>query len=172
MARCSGCGATITEQDRTCPDCGMELGIGVTFVKSRGPGPGAVPTPAPLGAAADWAGQAGAVMATLTLRRGAALTEERFPLGERVTVGRSDVTTGPVEVDLAPLPEAIYLSRRHAEMWRDASGQWLIRDLGSQNGTYVRPAALTQFQRVEQETPIHDGDEVAFGNARFEFRTG
>lgn len=51
------------------------------------------------------------------------------------------------------------------------NGKWFIKDLGSQNGTLVRPASSTQFQRVAQEQPVNDGDEMAFGNARFEFRT-
>jgi len=110
-------------------------------------------------------------LARLTLRRAGAPTSESFPLGEHVTVGRFDVETGPVDVDMGPLPEGAYLSRHHAEMWRDGSGKWLIKDLGSQNGTFVRPANSTKFQRVTQDQPINDGDEIAFGNARFEFRT-
>jgi pSer/pThr/pTyr-binding forkhead associated (FHA) protein len=110
-------------------------------------------------------------MAKLTLRRAGALTSDVFPLGEHVTVGRFDVETGPVDVDMGPLPEGAYLSRHHAEMWRDGNGKWFIKDLGSQNGTFVRPANMTTFQRVIQDQPINDSDEIAFGNARFEFRT-
>jgi pSer/pThr/pTyr-binding forkhead associated (FHA) protein len=110
-------------------------------------------------------------MARLTLRRAGALTSESFPLAEQVSIGRFDVETGPVDVDLGPLPEGAYLSRRHAEVRRDANGNWFIKDLGSQNGTFVRSTSSQQFQRVVQEQPINDGDEIAFGNARFEFRT-
>jgi pSer/pThr/pTyr-binding forkhead associated (FHA) protein len=110
-------------------------------------------------------------LAKLTLRRGGALTNESFPVGEHVTIGRFDVETGPVDVDLGPLPEGAYLSRHHAEVWRDGSGKWFIKDLGSQNGTFVRLDKSAKFERVTQDQPLSDGDEIALGNARFEFRT-
>jgi pSer/pThr/pTyr-binding forkhead associated (FHA) protein len=106
------------------------------------------------------------------LKRGGALTSESFPLWERVVLGRFDPDTGPVDVDFGALPEAVYVSRRHAEMWRDTAGQWFIKDLGAGNGTFVRTQSQTQFQRVTGEQPIADGDEIALGNARFAFRVG
>lgn len=108
--------------------------------------------------------------ARLTLRRAGTLTDQVFPLGDRGTIGRFDVETGPVDVDMGQLPEGTYLSRHHAEIWRDGNGAWFVKDLGSQNGTFVRSATSSQFQRVSQEQGINDGDEIAFGNARFEFR--
>jgi pSer/pThr/pTyr-binding forkhead associated (FHA) protein len=110
-------------------------------------------------------------LARLTLKRSGVLTSETFQLGERVTVGRFDPDSGPVDVDLGALPEAPYISRHHAEIWRDAAGQWFIKDLGSRSGTFVRATGQTQFQRVTGEQAINDGDEVALANARFEFRT-
>jgi pSer/pThr/pTyr-binding forkhead associated (FHA) protein len=80
--------------------------------------------------------------------------------------------TGPVDVDLGPLPEAVYVSRHHAEIWCDASGQWLVKDLGSGNGTFVCGAGQPQFHRVSGDHPIQNGDDLALGNARFEFRAG
>jgi pSer/pThr/pTyr-binding forkhead associated (FHA) protein len=77
-----------------------------------------------------------------------------------------------VDVDLGPLPEAVYISRQHAEIWSDASGQWFIKDLGSGNGTFICAAGERQFRKVSGEQPIKDGDEISLGNARFEFRTG
>jgi len=75
-------------------------------------------------------------------------------------------------VDLGALPETSYISRRHAELRRDPSGQWFARDLGSRNGTFVRPQGGDQFVRITEEHPVNDGDEIALGNARFEFRAG
>jgi len=182
MPQCSTCGSSVSAQDRVCPDCGMELGPVVPSAGAQTPAatppaspaavppsslqPSAAPPASPVPPAQPVAG-----LARLTLRRAGALTSESFPLGEHVTIGRFDVETGPVDVDLGPLPEGAYLSRHHAEVWRDTNGKWFIKDLGSQNGTLVRPASSTQFQRVVQEQPVNDGDEMAFGNARFEFRT-
>jgi FHA domain-containing protein/uncharacterized protein DUF1707 len=52
------------------------------------------------------------------------------------------------------------VSRRHAELRRDA-GRWLLRDLGSRNGTRVNGA------RLLGETEVAPGDRVSFGDARF-----
>lgn len=123
--------------------------------------PASAPVPAPASAPAP---------ARLILKRNGALTEEVFPLSERVTVGRFDVDSGPVDIDMASLPEAAYVSRRHAEIWRE-EGQWKIKDLGARNGTFVS-SSDGQFRRVTGEQSVSDGDEIALGNARFEFRVG
>ncbi len=48
------------------------------------------------------------------------------------------------------------VSRRHAELTPDA-GQWFIRDLGSQNGTWVNGT------RIEGRTRLRQGDQVRTG---------
>jgi len=98
------------------------------------------------------------------------LTTEAFPIGDRVVIGRFDAESGPVDVDLGPLPEAAYVSRHHAEIWRDASGQWFLKDLGAMNGSFVRSPGQSQFQKISGDQALSDGDEIALGNARFEFR--
>ena len=108
--------------------------------------------------------------ATLTLKRGGTLTEEKFVIGAMASIGRFDPESGPVDVDMANLPEASYVSRHHAEIRGDENG-WHIKDLGSRNGTFVRAASGGAFTRVQGEHAIHDGDEISLGNARFEFRT-
>jgi pSer/pThr/pTyr-binding forkhead associated (FHA) protein len=75
-----------------------------------------------------------------------------------------------VDVDLGSLPEAVYVSRNHVEIWCDVSGEWFIKDLGSGNGTFVCAAGERQFRKISGEHPIKNGDDIALGNARFEFR--
>ncbi len=105
--------------------------------------------------------------AKLILKRGGAPTGDVFTIGASASVGRFDPESGPVDVDMASLPEAVYISRHHAEInLRD--GQWMVKDLGSRNGTFVKNAS--GFSRVTNETALASGDEVAFGNARFEFQ--
>jgi pSer/pThr/pTyr-binding forkhead associated (FHA) protein len=117
--------------------------------------------------------QAPTAGARLTLRRAGALSKEVFSLSSGPSIiGRFDPETGPVDVDLGPLPEAVYISRHHAEIWADGSGQWFVKDLGSGNSTFVRAAAERQFKKTVGDHPIKDGDEISFGNARFEFRVG
>ena len=52
------------------------------------------------------------------------------------------------------------VSRRHAELRRDG-GRWLLRDLGSRNGTRVNGV------RLLDEAEVCPGDRVSFGDARF-----
>ncbi len=113
-----------------------------------------------------------AAMAHLTLRRGGALTSESFRFGSGAVVGRFDPDSGPVDVDLAPLPEASYVSRHHAEFRRDGgNGQWFVKDMGSSNGTFWRAGGAGAFSRLSGEQQVNAGDEISLGNARFEFGT-
>jgi serine phosphatase RsbU (regulator of sigma subunit) len=81
---------------------------------------------------------------------------EWFPLrGERVVLGRSS------ECDLI-LPDVL-LSRRHAELVRGAEG-WLLRDLGSLNGTRLNGV------RLDQEVLLRDGDVVEVADWSLAYR--
>jgi len=52
------------------------------------------------------------------------------------------------------------VSRRHAELRREGA-RWVLRDLGSRNGTRVNGA------RLLDEAEVGPGDRVSFGDARF-----
>jgi pSer/pThr/pTyr-binding forkhead associated (FHA) protein len=58
----------------------------------------------------------------------------------------------------------VTVSRRHAELAR-AAGGWVVRDVGSLNGTYVNR------QRIEDEAPLTNGDEVQIGRFKLVFLT-
>jgi pSer/pThr/pTyr-binding forkhead associated (FHA) protein len=58
----------------------------------------------------------------------------------------------------------VTVSRRHAEIVRDAGG-YRVRDSGSLNGTYLNR------ERVE-EAPLGDGDELQIGTFKLVFLTG
>ncbi|MCU1503319.1 MAG: putative signal transduction protein [Ilumatobacteraceae bacterium] len=58
--------------------------------------------------------------------------------------------------------EDITVSRRHAEIER-AETAYLVRDVGSLNGTYLNQ------QRIDEPTPLHHGDEVQVGKFRLVF---
>ena len=57
------------------------------------------------------------------------------------------------------------VSRRHAEMVREARGTWLVRDLGSTNGTFLNERKIT-------EETLRDGDQLRLGDAIFKFLAG
>ncbi len=80
---------------------------------------------------------------------------ERFPLriGAATTLGRAldnDIVVNHASV-----------SRHHASI-EARNGAFRLRDLGSQNGTYVGAERVT-------EAPIADGDKVKLGDAAFTF---
>jgi pSer/pThr/pTyr-binding forkhead associated (FHA) protein len=54
------------------------------------------------------------------------------------------------------LIDNVSVSRRHAEI-REESGAWLLRDLGSSNGTFLNG------QRVQTDQPLRPGDEISLG---------
>lgn len=101
-------------------------------------------------------------MATLVVKRSGAETDISFALNPPSIIGRFDPAVGPIDVDLATLPEGSYVSRKHAKLTCD-DGVWKVHDLGSSNGTFL---LREDFERVE-EAELKDGDELAFGNARF-----
>jgi serine phosphatase RsbU (regulator of sigma subunit) len=75
---------------------------------------------------------------------------EAFALrADRVVLGRAH------DCDLI-LPDVL-LSRRHAEIVHRAQG-WVLRDLGSLNGTRLNGV------RVEGEQPLRDGDQIAMSD--------
>jgi FHA domain/Domain of unknown function (DUF1707) len=76
-----------------------------------------------------------------------------LPAGERrVVLGRSR------ECDCVLAEPSV--SRLHAELRRDG-GRWLLRDIGSRNGTRLNGV------RLLDEAEVAPGDRVSFGDARF-----
>lgn len=116
------------------------------------------PVPAPAPAPAFRPGK-------LTVKRFGALSSDVIPLqGPKLTVGRFDASTGPVEIDLSSLPGAENISRRHAEVFFE-DGVWKVKDLGSTNGVFIKKAGQTAYSaRLVEPTALGNGDELAFGN--------
>lgn len=120
--------------------------------------------------------------ATMTMEFGALELDPEKRAGllggyERGGVAELEVTRGPnagsrfrLEQDVVSIgraqDSAIFLddfsvSRRHAELAR-AGGSFLVRDLGSLNGTYV------ERERVEEHL-LADGEEVQIGRFRLAY---
>jgi hypothetical protein len=74
--------------------------------------------------------------------------------GHAVTLGRSP--------DCDYVVSNATVSARHAELRRATAG-WVLRDLGSRNGTRVNGWLVKEQQ-------LADGDEVTFGDSTFVFR--
>jgi pSer/pThr/pTyr-binding forkhead associated (FHA) protein len=97
------------------------------------------------------------------------ITGESFDVMERAIIGRADLSAVHVDIDLATSPEARLVSAQHAEIRYQSDVGWIIRDLGSRNGTFLRHKNEASFHRVAGEEVLKDGDEVSFGNAKYEF---
>jgi hypothetical protein len=93
-----------------------------------------------------------------------------FPLTQIALVGIFDVESGPVDIDLEAFLGGETVSRHHAEVYPEA-GNWLIKDLGSTNGVFIKPNGQARFAaRITTPTVLHSGDELAFGKVQFIFQ--
>jgi len=81
----------------------------------------------------------------------------RQPLqGPAVSIGRASDCSIPIKDR--------YLSRKHAEIIADGDA-WVLKDLGSANGTYLNGA------RVERDQPLSTGDRIRLGDTEIVFET-
>ncbi len=106
-------------------------------------------------------------LANLLLIRSGQPSGDVFPLGQRNIIGRFDPSVGPIDVDLARLAEGVYISRKHAQIEFDGE-RWVLTDLGSSNGTFIKNEA-GEFIRISEPTELANESEIAFGNAVFKF---
>ena len=75
---------------------------------------------------------------------------------QTITLGRAHDSTIVLDDD--------YASSRHARIYPDQSGQWIVEDLGSTNGTYLDRSRLTS------PTPIGLGAPIRIGKTVIELR--
>ncbi|MEV7090194.1 FHA domain-containing protein [Streptomyces sp. NPDC093085] len=72
--------------------------------------------------------------------------------GQTITLGRAHDSTIVLDDD--------YASSRHARIYPDRDGQWIVEDLGSTNGTYLDRTRLTTPQPIALGAPIRIGKTV------------
>jgi pSer/pThr/pTyr-binding forkhead associated (FHA) protein len=154
--------------DVECPRCGHRNATGANFCSSCG---------APLESGAGESHTTMTVAVPVDSTEGEVVVDlDELPAG----VGMLVVTRGPnsgskfaLDADVVTAgrhPDSdiflddITVSRRHAEVRRTPSG-YLVRDVGSLNGTYLNR------ERVE-EAELSDGDELQVGTFKLLFRTG
>jgi hypothetical protein len=146
------CTHPVDPSDRYCRVCGAPVTHDVTSVGMTGPGSsGSLPA-----VGSGLAPDLGPGEAVLVVQRGMGEGASYLLVGDLVTAGR--------EPDSDLFLDDVTVSRRHAEMRRMASG-WLLRDVGSLNGTYVN-------RRRIEEVALVPGDEVQIGKYRFVYLVG
>ncbi|MFD5326777.1 FHA domain-containing protein [Streptomyces sp. NPDC127092] len=72
--------------------------------------------------------------------------------GQTITLGRAHDSTIVLDDD--------YASSRHARIYPDRDGQWIVEDLGSTNGTYLDRTRLTTATPIPLGAPIRIGKTV------------
>jgi pSer/pThr/pTyr-binding forkhead associated (FHA) protein len=165
---CSQCGHENPDSSRFCAQCGHALSRGTeastgetTKVIPKVGGEDSTETPQVGEEPADSSGDAGIID---SLPPGSALlVVKRGPnAGSRFLLDR-DVTTAGRHPDSEIFLDDVTVSRRHVEFVREDNG-FLVRDVGSLNGTYVN--------REPIDTAIlSGGDEVQIGKFRLVFLT-
>jgi pSer/pThr/pTyr-binding forkhead associated (FHA) protein len=148
----SGCEHRLDPGDRFCRVCGTPVAHDVTSVGIGGPGSSGSLPPVGSGVVPDL----GPGESVLVVQRGMGEGTTYLLVGDLVTAGR--------EPDSDLFLDDVTVSRRHAELRRMSQG-WLLRDVGSLNGTYVNR------QRIE-EAALVPGDEVQIGKYRFVYLVG
>ena len=106
-------------------------------------------------------------LAKLRFKQYGAITDREFTIGDPTIVGRFDRSTGPVDLDLTLLGPADHISRSHARLFT-TDGVWMVEDLLSKNGVYIRRGAVAPV-RIGGPTELYPGDEVSFGSVTFIF---
>lgn len=84
--------------------------------------------------------------------------------GSRFLLDRDVITVGR-HPDSDIFLDDITVSRRHAELRRDELGNYVVRDVGSLNGTYVNRTRVDEAQ-------LADGDELQIGMFKLVFFHG
>lgn len=92
----------------------------------------------------------------LVIVRGPSAGSQIELVGEEMQAGRSP--------EMAIFLDDITVSREHAAFAHTQSG-WLLKDLGSLNGTYVNRDRIDSVQ-------LANGDEIQIGKYRFHFLAG
>lgn len=157
--KCTSCG---TENDSGALFCGQ---CGASLTRTPPPPvsdkPESVPPPPPFPPPPE---RMGVPLAPCRLLVGGKTIQ--VPLKKEAIIGRAESAgTWKPDVDLAPFggKSDAGVSRKHAKIiWQ---GGWMIEDLNSTNGTYLRGQRLPPNQR----TLLNDGDVLLIGKVEVKF---
>ena len=163
MPFCTQCGHANPDESRFCSNCGAALG------RAASPGESSTTTitisgmdagdgtdkPEGLSAADQAAVDALPPGSALLVVRRGPNAGSRFLLD-------SDVTTAGRHPSSDIFLDDVTVSRRHAEFAKSEDGGYLVRDVGSLNGTYVNR------ERID-DAALAGGDEVQIGKYRLVF---
>jgi hypothetical protein len=190
---CEACGSELPSQTQATPESQAPTQIqppesppSITQVAPEPPAPNPIQPPEPLPSITPdpWELQSQspytpptppatttAVTARLISKQADAPIPEFQLDGSNAVIGIFDPDMGPVDIDLGKFPDNETVSRHHAELYREG-GVWKIKDLGSTNGVFIKPAGKTRFNaKITRPETINSGDEIAIAKIRFLFQS-
>ncbi|MDP9223030.1 MAG: DUF3662 and FHA domain-containing protein [Actinomycetota bacterium] len=88
--------------------------------------------------------------------------DETGNVKDRISIANSPVTVGRLSINDIVLSDG-NVSRRHAEL-RNEGGAWVLRDMGSTNGSLVNGKPASEY-------PLEDGDRLTLGSTHLVFKT-
>jgi eukaryotic-like serine/threonine-protein kinase len=92
-----------------------------------------------------------------------------FLFSTQVVIGITYPDSQPVDIDLKSFLGHETVSSYHAGIYCE-EGVWKIVDLGSKNGTFIKPNGQSRFNpRINIPTVLNTGDEIAFSKVCFFF---
>lgn len=160
---CAQCGQTNPRGARYCARCGQELTDSIARTLAGDELPATIPHSWKAESAESGdtlVGQLAATLASLPPEAGLLVMTRGQGEGSRFILDK-DMTTVGRHPDSDVLLDHVTVSRRHAEFYR-REGVFVVRDVGSLNGTYVNR------ERIE-EVALARGDEVQIGRFRMVF---
>lgn len=84
-------------------------------------------------------------------------------------IGKFNREIGPVEIDLDGFYGNNTVSSTHGEIYFE-NNQWQIKDIGSNDGIYIKPTGQNRFgYRINKPEILKSGYEIAIGKVRLLF---
>lgn len=164
---CPSCGAQTMPGEAFCDSCGAAL-AGAAPQSAAASSAAPTPPPQPPISPAQSATPA-AVPAAATSAQVVASNGQTFMLSGKNSylLGREDPVSGIYpDVDTTGTGgEDSGVSRRHAEIQQNGT-QWILRDLGSTNGTFINNQRLA----ANSQGPLNPGDQIRLGTWAGTFR--
>jgi pSer/pThr/pTyr-binding forkhead associated (FHA) protein len=148
---CTRCGHRNPEDAHFCANCGAPLREDTTVSFT------------PIEVEEEGADETGLPQSELEAGQALIVVKRGPNAGSRFLIDK-DVTTAGRHPESDIFLDDVTVSRRHAEFRRE-DGHFLVRDVGSLNGTYVNR------QRVDQ-TVLANGDELQIGKFKLTFYVG
>jgi eukaryotic-like serine/threonine-protein kinase len=162
---CGFCGEKIIATDLFCAYCGAPQ-------QNAPPANQMEQTMMPGAGNAQYPAQSGAATARLVVLGTSELDAPLFPLEkDTILVGREDRSANIFpEVDLTRYDTKAQVSRRHARIWRDGGGSFMIEDLRSSNGT-ILIGDDNKIVRLQANQPhlLQHGDRLKLGETTLRF---